>query len=811
MAGAFSQDIRQAVRGFARSPAFSAVALLVLTLGAGANTAIFSIVNAVLLRPLPFREPGRLLAIRESTRSDPKILLSPRDLDVWQRRSGTFEAVVGYRPWEYSWTGAGDARKITGEIVTPNFFQALGVAPARGRLFDDSDLSGPLAVVISDSFWRTQLGAAEDVLGRALILDGKPHVVIGVLPPGFQFQPPRAALWTPFTPASDFYRICPPLEHGFFAFGRLRPGVNAAAARSDLLRIRRALEETEPEYITDAGVMVRPLQEEFAAVEGDLRPALLVLFAAVVFVLLIGCANVASLLLGRAAARQKEIAVRAALGCGRWRMMRHMLTESVLLSTAGTALGALAAWAVVYWFRRAAPIQLPAGADIRMDTAVLLFASALALGTGVIFGLLPALKASRLDLTGVLKETRSSRGLRSQRARSLLVVSEVAFSLVLLAAASLLIESFVRLRSEPLGFRTDHAAIMSFDFPENVYREPARRRVLIERILDGVRSLPGVQPAVTTEVMPQILLVEGRPLPGSPSEYSLIGGEFSTPGYFHILGVPLLRGRYLDESDDSRAEKVAVINQELARRYFSGEDPIGRRIAFGEPKDHTGWMKIVGIVGNTRRISSTNDMKWETAPVAYAPLAQADDPYTVFLQIVARGEAARYSDAHVLLGDVRSAIRDADFNLPVYRARTMDENVFLNASGPRFRAILLGGFALLAVILAAVGLYGVISQAVIQQTREIGIRMAIGARPLDVQRMVVRRGFLLALVGVLLGACGSLMLSRLLVSMLYGVSASSPLTLAAVSLLMLAVAVLASWLPALRATRVDPVQTLRYE
>jgi putative ABC transport system permease protein len=811
MPGAFSQDIRQALRGFARSPGFTAVALLVLTLGAGANTAIFSIVNAVLLRPLPFQEPGRLVAIRENSRSDPKIPLSPRDLDAWQRRSRTLEAVVGYRSWEYSWTGMGDARKITGEIVTLNFFRTLGVAPARGRLFTESDRNGPLVVVISDAFWRAQLGAAEDVLGRTLILDGKPHVVIGVLPPGFQFQPPRATLWTPFTPASDYYRICPPLEHGFFAFGRLRPGVNEATARSDLLRIRRALEETEPEYFTDMGVMLRPLQEEFAAIEGDLRPALLTLFVAVVFVLLIGCANVASLLLGRAASRQKEIAVRAALGCGRWRMMRHMLTESLLLSTAGTALGALVAWAGVYWFRRAAPIQLPAAADVRMDMPVLLFTAALALGTGVVFGLLPALKASRLDLTGVLKETRSSRGLRSQRARSLLVVAEVAFSLVLLAGASLLIESFVRLRSEPLGFRTDHAAIMSFDLPENVYKEPAQRRVLIEHILNRVRSLPGVESSVTSGAMPQILLVESRPMPGSPAEYAIISGEFSTPGYFRVLGVPLLRGRYPDERDNGRAEKVAVINQELARRYFAGADPIGQRIAFGEPKDHTAWMKIVGIVGSTRRISSTNDMKWETAPVAYAPLAQAEDSYTVFLQIVARGEASRYPDAHLLLKDVRSSIRDADFNLPVYHARTMHEQVFLYDSGPRFRAVLLGWFALLAVILAAVGLYGVISQAVVQQTREIGIRVAIGARPRDVERMIVQRGLALALIGVVLGVSGSLMLSPLLASMLYGVGASSPVTLAAVSVLMLAVAALASWLPALRATRVDPVQTLRYE
>ena len=813
MIGALSQDIRYAVRGFARSPGFTAVALLVLTLGAGANTAIFSITNAVLLRPLPFREPGRLVAIWESAKNlDPRTMISPRDLEAWQERNRSFESLAGYRSWEYSWTGISDARKVTGEIVTLGFFAGLGVPPARGRLFDSRDMNGPAGVVISDTFWKTQLGGAEDVLGRSLILDGTAHTVIGVMPPGFQFQPPRATLWTLFTPSSDYYRNCQPLMHGFLAFGRMRPGVTPAAARTDLLRIRRALEETEPEFITAANVSVTPLQEDLAALEGDLRPALLTLFAAVVFVLLIACANVASLMLGRAAERQNEIALRAALGCGRWRMMRHMLTESVLLSTVGTALGAMLAWGGLYWFRRAAPFPLPAGADIRMDLPVLLFTVSLALGTGIVFGFLPAFKAARLDLSGVLKEgEKSSRGLRSQRARSLLVVAEVALSLILLASAALVIESFVRLRTEPLGFRTDHTVSMAVDLPENVYSKPEQRLALLDRILDRLRGLPGVEPAFTSGAVREVLLVESRPMPTSPSAYVMIDGEFTTPAYFRILGVPLLSGRYPDQRDGEHGEKVAAVNQELARRYFSGEDPIGQRIAFGEPGDHTAWMKIVGIVGSTRRISAFNDMELETAAMAFVPLRQAEPMYSVYLRVIARADASRYPDSRRLLSDVRSGIRDIDSNVPVYRARTMEEQVYKAAEGPRFRAILLGGFALLAVILAAVGLYGVISQAVVQRTREIGIRMAIGAMPGDVQRMVVRRGLMLAITGVAFGVCGSLALSRLLASLLYGVGATNPRTLAAVSVLMLAVAVLASWLPARRATRIEPVRTLRHE
>jgi putative ABC transport system permease protein len=813
MIAAFSQDIRYALRGFRRSPGFTAVALLVLTLGAGANTAIFSITNAVLLRPLPFRDPSRLMAIWESAKGlGPKTMISPRDLKAMRDGNRSFEFLVGYRPWEYSWTGISNARKITGEIVTADFFPALGVAPERGRVFDARDMNGPAGAVITDAFWRAQLGGSEDVIGHSLILDGTPHTVIGVMPPGFEFQPPRTVLWTLFTPSSDFYKLCPPVQHEFLLFGRLHAGVSSAAARTDLLRIRRALEETEPDYISDVNVSVTPLQEDLDAVEGNLRPALATLFAAAVFVLLIACANVASLMLGRAAERQKEIALRAALGCGRWRMMRQMLTESLLLSVTGTALGAVLAWGALYWFRRSVPFRLPAGAEVRMDLPVLLFTVSMAVITGVFFGFLPALKASRLDLSGVLKETgRSSQGLRSQHARNSLVVAEVALSLILLAGAGLLIESVIRLRAEPLGFRTDHMVSMAVDFTTKVYPEQGQRLALMDRILDRLRGLPGVDATFTCSDTRSILLVQERPLPASPSEYVVIDGNSVTPAYFRILGVPLLRGRLPDERDVERSEKVVAINQELARRYFAGEDPIGRSIAFGTPDDHTAWMKIVGIVGNTRRLSASDNMAWETAAMAFAPLRQAEPAYSIFLHVIARADASRYSDAHTLLADVRSGIRDVDSNLPVYFARTMEEQVYMAADGTRFRAVLIGGFALLAVILAAVGLYGVISQAVVQQTREIGIRMAIGAMPGDVLRMVVRRGLLLAGTGVILGICGSLILARLLTSLLYGVSATNPLTLSAVSVIMLLVAVLASWAPAHRATRVDPVRTLRHE
>jgi putative ABC transport system permease protein len=813
MIAVLSQDIRYAIRGFRRSPGFTAVALLVLTLGAGANTAIFSITNAVLLRPLPFREPRRLVAVWESAKNlDPKTLISPRDLEAWRNRNRSFESLAGYRPWEFSWTGISDAQKLSGEIVTEDFFEALGVSPARGRVFDARDMNGPAGVVISDSFWKTRLGGAGDVLHRALILDGTPHNIIGVMPPEFEFQPPRTVLWTLFTPSSEFYRLCPALQHEFLLFGRLHPRVSTAAARTDLLRIRRALEETEPDYITDADVSVTPLQEDLAALEGNLRPALLMLLAAVILVLLIACANVASLMLGRAAERQKEIALCAALGCGRLRMMRQMLTESVLLSTVGTALGAVLAWGALYWFRQAAPFRLPAGADVRLDLPVLAFAASLAIGTGIVFGFLPALKASMVDLNGILREGgRSSQGLRSQRARSVLVIVEVALSLMLLAAAGLVIESFVRLRTEPVGFRTDHVVTVSMDLSQNFYPEPEQRLALVDRLLERLRGLPGVEPAAHCGPMREILLVEGNPMPASPAAYVMIDGEFITPSYLRILDVPLVRGRYPDERDDERGEKVVAVNQELARRYFGAEDPVGRRIAFGEPSDHTPWMKIVGITGSTRRINYFNDMEWETAAMAFVPMRQADANYSVYLQVIARAEASRYPDAHELLTAVRGSIRDIDPNLAVYNARTMEEQVYKAAEGPRFRAVLLGGFALLAVILAAVGLYGVISQAVVQRTQEIGIRMAIGAMPGDVQRMVVRRGLLLASTGVAFGICGSLLLSRLLASLLYGVSATNPVTLAAVSVLMLVVAAVASWVPAHRATRIDPVRTLRHE
>jgi putative ABC transport system permease protein len=382
---------------------------------------------------------------------------------------------------------------------------------------------------------------------------------------------------------------------------------------------------------------------------------------------------------------------------------------------------------------------------------------------------------------------------------------------MLLASASLVIESFIRLRTEPLGFRIDHVVRMSVDFPEKVYPKPEQRAALQDRILDRLRGLPGVEPAFTCSEIREILLVDGQPMPPSPASYVMIDGEFVTPSYFRILGLPLVRGRFPDASDADHAEKVAAINLEMATRYFGGTDPIGQHIAFGEPRDHTAWMKIVGIVGSTRRISPFNDMALETTAMAFVPLRQAEPIYSVFLHLIARADESHYPSSSRFLADVRTVVRDVDANLPVYRARTMEEQVYEAAEGPRFRAVLLACFALLAVVLAAVGLYGVVSQAVVQQTREIGIRMAIGAMPGDVQRMVVRRGLMMAGTGVALGLCGSLMLSRLLASLLYGVRATNPITLGAVSLVLILIAVVASWVPAMRATRVDPVQTLRHE
>ncbi len=810
MAASFFQDVRYASRGFCRSPGFLAVSLLVIALGTGANTAIFSIIDAVILRPLPYRDPQRLAAVWETAKNfDARTLSSRRDLAAWQRGNRTFERLAGFRWWQFSQTGLAQAQKTPGEMVTIDFFPTLGVSAFRGRLFITSDLTGGPVAVIGYGLWQSQFGGG-DAVGRRLILDGKPYQIIGILPRGFQFYPSDTSIWTLLTPSSDYYRICPPLSHGLAVVGRLRGAAPARMASADLAGIRRALEEKEPELLTNVGVNVVPLQEEFAALAGNLRPALLVLFVSVGFVLLITCANVANLLLGKAAKEQKEIALRAALGCSRWHLIRRMLAESLLLSCSGTAIGTGLAWGALYWFHRAAPIEMPPAAAVALDLRVLLFTAAMAIATGVACGFIPAVQASLVDINGVLKESgRASRGLRSRRVRHALVAAEVAISLILLSAAALLMESFVRLRAEKPGFRTDHAVRMSVDFPENVYPRHEQRLALASRILDRIASLPGVQPAFTSDPIGELLMVEGRPIV-SASEAVAISGQIVTPEYFGIMGVPPVRGRLFDSHDDEHGPKVALINRELARRYFGGEDPLGKRIAFGDASDHTGWMTIAGIVGNTRHISFFNDMEWETAPLAFVPLRQSTAEYSVYLNIVARGDPARYTDMRALLEQVRGKVSEADPNLPVYRARSMEEDVYMSVDRPRFRALLLACFALLALVLASVGLYGVLSQAVTQQTQEIGIRMAVGAMPGDVLRMVVLRGVALATLGVGFGIAGSLMLSRILASMLYGVSANNPLTLVAVSVAMVAVAALASFVPAWRATRVDPVRALRH-
>lgn len=895
----FIQDIRYGLRQLRRNPGFTAVAVLTLALGIGANSAIFSVVNAVVLRPLPYPQSDRLVWITEVVPSLNAELVVGADYLDWRDQNKTLERMTAYDPAvSFNLTGRDTPARVHASAVNENFFSTLGVEPNLGRTFthEEDQPNGPNTVILMQSFWQQYFGSDPQVLGKTITLNNAPYTVVGVMPASFRF--PGDAEVQMLVPVQlgeirERMREGAPPPRFVQIIGRLKPDVTITRAQADLDAIRKRAEASQmnnggpgPEggpaggppsgqegsvripgdkseipgrgtvVMRRAGKTPAPTQghvmregessranipapavppgspasgggprrmmgqkgphsdtqlkvitlEEHLA--GNLRPAMLTLLGAVGLVLLIACANVANLMLTRASARTREVAVRAALGAGRWRLVRQMLSESLVLALAGGMAGLLlAAWGVRV-MTRLMPASLAGSilnvAPVRLDAQVLLFTLAVSVITGVLFGLLPALAATRLNLSEKLKEGSLGTGSRSGLLRRALAVVELSLALVLLIGAGLLIKSFYRVLSNDPGFNAEHVLTMSLSLTDSRYPEASQKRAFYSEVLRRVESLPGVRSAAFVDSLPlspykdKLVLVQRRVVESeAASDNILLWSRLTvSPAYFSTLGIPLLKGRTFTDADDERAPQVAVVNETLARHLWPGEDPLGKELHLMRDK-----LTVVGVVADTRHEGLSADVKSEIC----MPLLQVG-------RIPAMQLAVRTAtDPVTMISAVRSQIGAIDPEEPIYNVSTLDQTLSDSVAPRRFNMLMLGIFAGIALALATVGIYGVMAFSVTQRTREIGVRMALGAQRKDVLKLVIGEGFRLTFIGVAIGIVGGLALTRFLSSLLYGVKATDPLTFVAVSLVLLAVALLACYIPTRRATKVDPTEALRYE
>jgi predicted permease len=809
------KDFRYGIRSLLKRPGFTSIAVITLALGIGANTAIFSVVDAVLLRPLPFHDPERLVTLWERNPKQGYEQNPPAagNFADWRDQNRVFSQMAIYAPSrKFNLAVEDQPERIIGAAVSASLFELLGVNPVQGRVFSSAEEQPgrDQVVLISHDLWQRRFATDRNPVGKTITLDNKGYTIVGVMPEGFQFPggsgtvlrtftAPPAEVWVPLTLDAEALRQRS--SHSLFAIGRLKPGITVEQAAAEMDVIQQRLEQQYPTFYVGSNVRLIPLAEQ---VVGPARRPILVLWGAVVFVLLIGCVNVANLLLSRSASRKKEIALRAALGAGRVRIIRQLLTESLLLSFAGGIAGALlAAWGV-HVLSAIVPTNFPRREEISIDVSVLGFTLFISILTSVIFGLAPALQSTKVDLTEALKVggKGSGTGAGRQRLRGLLVMAETALALVLLIGAALMIQSFLRLQHVSPGFKTDHVLTMELSLPANKYPRE-QRPAFFHDLLERSRVLPGVQAVAAAKHLPLTgdnmnfaVNIEGRPFP--PGKSPGADCRFVTPEYFKALEIPLIKGRRFSDSDGPQAPSVLLINEATVRRYFPNEDPLGKRLVLGI-NGFTG--EIVGVVGDVKHTG----LDEKTNEEVYAAYAQA--PFWTDMTLIVRTA----DDPMGVAGAVSNEIRALDKQVPIARVRTMETIAAESVAQPRFRTLLLGLFGIAALVLAAVGIYGVMSYAVTQRTHEIGIRMALGAQVGDVRRLVIGNGMTLALIGVAMGLAGAFALTRLMGTLLFGVKPTDPPTFAAVSVGLIVVALLACYVPARRATKVDPLVALRYE
>jgi putative ABC transport system permease protein len=799
------RDLRYGLQMLLKKPGFTLIAVLTLALGVGANTAIFSVINGVLLRRLPYADPDRLVMIWEDPGGNPRNRVNPRNFADWSEQNQSFEQVAAIETGNVNLTGGAEPERIVYANVSPGFFSILRANAAEGRVFspEEDKPGGASVAVISDSLWQRRFGADPTLIGRNIELSGERVTVIGVMPAHFRF-PSAAEIWRPlvFTPAqldnnnrgSHFLRVV----------GRLKSGVTVEQAQADMETIYDRLRQQYPRALTNWRPHVAALHEDTV---GNVRQPLLILLGAVGFVLLIACSNIANLTLARAVARRREIAIRAALGAGRARLLRQLLTESLLLALLGGGVGLLLGSWLVESLIYLSPGNIPRLDEISLDRRVLAFNLLLSLGSGLIFGLAPALQASKIDLSEALKDaSKASAGGRQSNLRRAFVIAEIALSLALLIGAGLMIKSFIRLGRVDLGFNPENVLTMRVSLPSNRYAEPARQAAFYRQVVERVKALPGAQSASLISDPPVVnswglwsnsFNIEGRPDP-PPGHGQYASLRWITPDYFKTMGIQLRRGRIMTEADVEGRPRVAVIDEEMARQFFPNEDPIGKRLVIAI-RDN-GPREIVGVVGNVRQ----NTLAEPAGPHMYVPYYQSPLGYATLL-VRASGDPLKLASA------VKNEVLAVDRDQPVYAVRTMERIIDDSVAERRFQMLLLGLFAVVALALAGVGVYGVISYAVTERAREIGIRVALGAQRRDILRLVIGQGIKLTSIGVAVGLLTSFALTRLMENLLYDVTATDPATFLLIPLLLAGVALLACYVPARRAMKVDPLAALRCE